>query len=214
MPTPEGDEPDERRSRRGLAVVVALVGLAAVAFLAWQVLVGGDGRTPAAAPPVTSPVAGSSSSSTSPRVTTTPATTTAKTTTEATTSAPAPTTPRATTSEPEPPAAPAAGVRLTRALRDYYALLPDDTDEGYALLTDRYRRATSGSQESYEAFWDDIEKVTVRDSTASPPGSVEATLTYTFDDGRVVEERTAYGFVEEDGVLKIDSSEVLSSREL
>ena len=101
-----------------------------------------------------------------------------------------------------------------RALQDYYALLPDDTDEGYPLLTARYRETTAGSQESYEAFWDEIERVSIRDSTASSGGRVEATLTYTFKYGRVVEERTAYRLVEEDGILKIDSSTVLTSREL
>jgi hypothetical protein len=101
-----------------------------------------------------------------------------------------------------------------RALQDYYALLPDGTDEGYALLTDRYRNTTAGSKESYEAFWGDIERVSIRDSTATSGGRVEATLTYTFDDGRVVEERTAYRLVEQDGALRIDSSTVLSSREL
>ena len=100
------------------------------------------------------------------------------------------------------------------ALQDYYALLPDHTDEGYARLTDRYRSTTAGSQDTYEAFWDDIERVTIRDSTATSGGRVEATLTYTFDDGRVVEERTAYRLVEQDNILRIDSSTVLSSREL
>lgn len=105
-------------------------------------------------------------------------------------------------------------VRSVRALQDYYALLPDGTDEGYALLTDRYRSTTAGSKESYEAFWGEIERVSIRDSTATSGGRVEATLTYTFDDGRVVEERTAYRLVEQDGALRIDSSTVLSSREL
>ena len=103
---------------------------------------------------------------------------------------------------------------MVRALQDYYALLPDDTDNGYALLTARYRGTTAGSEESYEAFWDEIERVSVRDSTTSSGGRVEATLTYAFEDGRVVEERTAYRLVEQDGTLKIDSSTVLSSREL
>ena len=101
-----------------------------------------------------------------------------------------------------------------RALQEYYALMPEDTDEGYALLTDRYRSTTAGSEESYKAFWDEIEGVGIRDTTASAGGRVEATLTYTFEDGRVVEERTAYRLVEQGGTLRIDSSTVLSSREL
>jgi eukaryotic-like serine/threonine-protein kinase len=44
-----------------------------------------------------------------------------------------------------------------------------------------------------------------------PPDSAQATLTYYFNDGRVVRERTTYGLVEEDGRLKIDNSTALSS---
>ncbi len=41
-----------------------------------------------------------------------------------------------------------------------------------------------------------------------------ATITYDYDDGRVYVERTRYRLVEDDGILKIDRSEVLSSRQL
>jgi hypothetical protein len=44
-----------------------------------------------------------------------------------------------------------------------------------------------------------------------PPDSAEATITYYFKDGRVVRERTAYGLVNEEGILKINSTTVLSS---
>ena len=47
--------------------------------------------------------------------------------------------------------------------------------------------------------------------TASAPGSVTATLTYHYADGRVFVERTAYRLVRDDGELKIDRSSVLSS---
>ena len=212
LPPASNDERPERRSRRGLAIVLALAALAAVAFVAFQALLGDD-RTPAASPPVTSTA--SRSPSPSPTPTTSPATATGPTTTtsEATPSPPRSTTPRATTPS-EPPAGPPERVRLVQSLRDYYGLLPDDTDEGYPLLTQRYRSTTAGSQDAYEEFWDQIERVTIRDSIALPPGRVEATLTYTFKDGRVVEERTAYQLVDERGTLKIDSSTVLSSREL
>lgn len=92
--------------------------------------------------------------------------------------------------------------------------MPNDTEEGYALLTARYRSVSAPSFEAYENFWDDIARVTVKDTVATPPQGVEATLTYTFNDGRVVQERTAYTLVEREGVLMIDGSEVLSSREL
>jgi protein subunit release factor A len=102
---------------------------------------------------------------------------------------------------------------LVRALQDYYALLPDDTESGYARLTDRYRRTTAGSQDAYQAFWDKIKRVSIRNPSATSGGRVEATITYTFDDGRVVEERTAYRLVEQEDALRIDSSTVLASRQ-
>ncbi|MFC8681483.1 hypothetical protein ACFT30_08170 [Microbacterium ureisolvens] len=42
----------------------------------------------------------------------------------------------------------------------------------------------------------------------------QATLTYRFQDDRVVEGVTAYRFIDEGGVLKIAATEVLSSRGL
>ena len=219
VPPAEADERPEQRSRRGLAVVLALTVLVVVAFVAFQTLLGGDGRAPEAAQPVTSrPSASASPSPTavtrSPSATTKTATKTATNTAQRTASPPPPT----RSASAVPSEAPAAGqpeeIRLVRALQDYYALMPDDTDAGYALLTDRYRSTTAGSEDSYEAFWAEIERVGIRDTTASSGGRVEATLTYAFEDGRVVEERTAYRLVDQDGTLRIDSSTVLSSREL
>jgi hypothetical protein len=43
---------------------------------------------------------------------------------------------------------------------------------------------------------------------------VVATLTYSMRDGRIIRERTSFGLVSDDGVLKINSSRVLSSRQL
>ncbi len=193
--------------RRGLAVVFALLGLAAVALVAWQALVGGEDPGRSAAAPVTSTVPDRASPS--PTSSVSPSARTEATSPSATRTT-ARTTPSGNTQAVTPP----ARVRLAQAVRDYYALLPGDTERGYALLTAHYRQTTAGSLKTYEAFWNDIKKVTVRDAIGSPPGGVEATLTYTFADGRVVEERTAYTLVDQGDTLKIDSSKVLSSREL
>jgi eukaryotic-like serine/threonine-protein kinase len=99
-------------------------------------------------------------------------------------------------------------------VRDYYALMPDNLDAGYALLTDNYKDDHASSRSSYAAFWGDIDDVSVSNVSGSSPGSVTATITYEFEDGRVYVERHSYSLVEEDGILKIDESEVLSSRQL
>jgi hypothetical protein len=56
--------------------------------------------------------------------------------------------------------------------------------------------------------------VSIDDVSASPPDRAQATLTYTFDDGRMVQEVTAYRLVDEGGELKIAETTVLSSVEL
>ena len=43
------------------------------------------------------------------------------------------------------------------------------------------------------------------DVTGSPPGTVVATVNYTYKDGRKVSEGTTFGLVSEDGILKINS---------
>ncbi len=104
---------------------------------------------------------------------------------------------------------PTAG-ELVAAVRTYYGLVPDDTDDAWPLLTERYQARTAGGRDSFENFWDEIEEVSVRQVRGTPPGGAEAVVTYTYDD-RVVQERTSFRFVEQDGVLKIDDSTVISS---
>jgi hypothetical protein len=78
-------------------------------------------------------------------------------------------------------------------------------------MTASYQTNHAGGRRSYERFWSAIERVQVRNVTASPPSRAQATLTYYFKDGRVVTELTAYQLVREGGTLKINDSTVLSS---
>ena len=112
-----------------------------------------------------------------------------------------------------PPAAAAApsARQLRAAVQDYYALLPEDLDAGWEGLTPRYQRTTARNRDAYASFWGSVDRVSVSDVTASAPGSVTATVTYDYDDGRVFVERTSYRLVRDDGALKIDRSSVLSS---
>jgi hypothetical protein len=56
-----------------------------------------------------------------------------------------------------------------------------------------------------------MRSVTVRNVTGTPPGAARATVTYHYKNGRVVDEDTEFGLVRQDGILKIDSTSVLSS---
>lgn len=78
-------------------------------------------------------------------------------------------------------------------------------------MTARYQHERAGGRGSYKRFWAAIDSVDVGGVSANPPTSVTATITYSFSDGRVVDERTAFELVRDGGILKIDASSVLSS---
>lgn len=114
--------------------------------------------------------------------------------------------------EPPPPATPEQ--RVVDTISGYYALMPEDRDNAWPLMTADYQENHAGGRGGYEAFWAGVSDVSVTDVTATGADSGQATLTYHFTDGRVVEEVTSYRFVDEDGVLKIAATEVLSSTAL
>ena len=78
-------------------------------------------------------------------------------------------------------------------------------------MTTSYQTSHAGGRQAYERFWDAIDKISVSDVSGIPPNSALATITYYFNDGRVVRERTEYGLVNDGGRLKINSTTVLSS---
>jgi hypothetical protein len=203
------EAPAERRRRLLLlAGVIVLVGLGLVV---WALQAESPTAGRAAPPAVTS--------SETPRASTpAPSTSTAEQPSASTPAKPTPSTPSTPSTRPSttPSKAPAGatGAELAKAVRDYYALLPDNRDAGWARLTDRYRSTTAGSRSTYERFWSSVDSVSVRQASGSAPGSVVATLRYAFADGRRYEERTSYTLVDDGGVLKIDRSSVLSSRRL
>jgi hypothetical protein len=56
-----------------------------------------------------------------------------------------------------------------------------------------------------------MKSVTVSNVSASPPGAARATVTYFYNNGRVVDEDTEFGLVRQGGTVKIDSTTVVSS---
>ncbi|MFL6152854.1 MAG: serine/threonine-protein kinase [Ornithinibacter sp.] len=225
QPAAVGEPADgPRRPRRRLLLpVLALV--AAIAAVAVGVAVWPD-AAPTAAPTRSATTRPSPSPSTPTPTKASPTPSPSSSAAEPSTSAPPPTprpsakpspkatakpTPRAST----PPASSGTPTarQLRAAVQDYYALLPDDLDAGWARLTPRYQRTTARNRETYASFWGAMDAVSVSDVTASAPGSVTATVTYEYADGRVFVERTSYDLVRQDGRLKIDRSSVLSSRQ-
>ncbi|MDQ7877518.1 protein kinase [Microbacterium sp. QXD-8] len=102
--------------------------------------------------------------------------------------------------------------RVVDTISGYYAMMPDNRDGAWPLMTADYQENHAGGRGGYEEFWAAISDVSIADVTATGPDSGQATLTYYFRDGRVVEEVTAYRLTDEAGVLKIAATEVLSSR--
>jgi hypothetical protein len=104
-------------------------------------------------------------------------------------------------------AAPSTGAD---AINSYYSLVPNDLSDAWAKLTASYQE-TSGGIGSYQQFWSTIAQVTATEVSMQDDGSVQATITYVYKDGKVVAERTSFGLVRDDGQLKINSSHALSS---
>jgi hypothetical protein len=89
--------------------------------------------------------------------------------------------------------------------------MPAGTDQAWPRMTANYQTNHAGGRQAYETFWDKYSRVSVSGVVGLPPGGAEATVVYYYKNGRVDTERTAYRLVEEDGQLKISSSDVISS---
>ncbi len=220
MTTRAPDNSDQRSPepprRRGIAAAVAIVALLGIGILVAALLMddrigsptAGSGQSTSAASQSTSLSAAPQSSTPSRSSTPDPSpTATTRTSTRTPSESPSPTTPPPVQGTP-------TAAQLRQAITSYYALMPGDTDAAWPRMTDSYQTNHAGGREVYQRFWDAINKVTVSDSRGIPPSSAEATITYYFEDGRVVRERTAYGLVNDGGRLKINSTTVLSSATL
>jgi serine/threonine protein kinase len=219
-PASQAQRPTEPRRRRGLVAAVTVVALIGIGIVVAALLVN-DRR---AANPTVDPGPSISAAPASPKLSTPSATPSAPSPTPKASApqqgpAPNPTPrskPRARSRAPSPTTAPTVrdtptAAELRRTITSYYALMPRNTDAAWPRMTASYQTNHAGGRQAYQRFWDAISKITVADVRGIPPDSAQATLTYYFNDGRVVRERTAYRLVEEGGRLKINSSTVLRS---
>ncbi len=101
--------------------------------------------------------------------------------------------------------------QLAQAITDYYGLLPGNTDTAWTRLTPRYQGTTAGGRQGYRNYWNMFSRVTVAGAKGSPPGRVEATITYVYKGGKTVDEDTSFTLVRQGGILKIDATQVISS---
>lgn len=116
--------------------------------------------------------------------------------------------PSPTRSAPPPSASPpptsAPATDAADGLRDYYALLPDDLQAGYALLTDRFKRTRSPTFNGYSNFFGQFRSVSTSNVRLREDGTVSARVTYTYPSGRRVNERHIYTLVRDGDRWLID----------
>ena len=100
------------------------------------------------------------------------------------------------------PAGTPTSSQLRAAVRSGHdALLPEDRDAGWERLTERYQRTTARNRDYYEFVRARSTGCPGGGRDSPPPraGSVTATVTYHYDDGRVFVERTSYRLVPQGG---------------
>ena len=215
VPPPDvGDPPPRRRLGGVLALVaVAVAVLAIVAFLTLRHPGGtgavGDPDTTTSASSAAQPTRSTPPPSTGSASSSRPASSTAASSSAASTQPSRTPTPKKPTSTAR--ASKVTADDLARAIRNYYALLPGNTDRAWPLMTAHYQNGQSGGRQSYEAFWGGIRRVSVSKITGTVPDKAQATLSYQFRNGRRAVERTSFQLVKDGGQLKINKSTVLSS---
>lgn len=96
-----------------------------------------------------------------------------------------------------------------KAIVDYYALLPGNTDAAWARLTAGFQNGRAGGRESFDAFWAQLNSVSAGDAQQTGNDTVEATVHYAYRDGRTSDERTRFHLVQQDGIWKIAATEVI-----
>jgi eukaryotic-like serine/threonine-protein kinase len=84
-------------------------------------------------------------------------------------------------------------------VEDYYAVLPDDTETGWSMLSPGFQNEVGRG--SYEGFWSTIDSVTVEDVQAAGPDAVDTTLVYTTDGSSEQEVRRIELTETDDGYL-------------
>jgi eukaryotic-like serine/threonine-protein kinase len=102
--------------------------------------------------------------------------------------------------------------QLTSTIVDYYQLVPGNLDQAWTWMTADYQTNHAGGPTGYRSFWAQIQRVAVSGVTAQPPSTVVATIDYYYKNGSIIEERTSFGLVSQQGRWKIASSYVISSQ--
>ncbi|HSE08682.1 MAG TPA: protein kinase [Nocardioidaceae bacterium] len=184
-----GNKERDHDRRRGGApwLIAAVVVLLAILGLGWMMLTDDSGRDSSGATPAESP---------SPSDEPTPS----------------------PTQEPSPTANPKPsptedrqdrGEVLEGTVRDYFAVMPGNTDAGWNGLAPSMQAQGRGA---YEDWWGSIDSVNLASAEARGSNQVDIVLTYYFKDGRAIQETQRLTMERSGGRYLIADDEVLSSR--
>ncbi|WP_053736389.1 serine/threonine-protein kinase [Nocardia sp. NRRL S-836] len=103
---------------------------------------------------------------------------------------------------PPPPATPGTA---QEALTNYYALIPNNLEAGYATLTDRFKATRTRTFGEYQQWWGQFSSVELSDFAPQGENVVTATLTYRKGGAVSTTERNTYTLVLQNGKWMIDS---------
>lgn len=95
---------------------------------------------------------------------------------------------------------------------EYYAAMPGNLPVAWQQLTPDYQTNHAGGYEAFSEFWEPVRAVQASGVSTEGPNTALATITYDFDDGRTVEEKTRYTLARDGESWKIAATTVLSSR--
>jgi len=182
---PSPDRDPGPRDRRRLVPVLLALGLLGLAGTGYALVTVDEDGSPAAAPEKSPPASAPSS-------------------------APSPSPSRSSAPDRPPRSQVDPASAKERFVRSYFATVPGDTDTGWSKLAPRMQAVGRGP---YEDFWSGVSAVRT-DRVAAESGSpaVEVSLTYTFDNGRVVAEDQLITLQRSGGEYLIADDQVLSSR--
>ncbi|GAA3360724.1 serine/threonine-protein kinase [Saccharopolyspora gregorii] len=114
--------------------------------------------------------------------------------------------------QPAPPEPPQQPETPDQVVSEYYAAMPGNLDAAWQQLTPDYQTNHAGGYDAFREFWQPITGVQASGVTTEGTNTAQATITYQFNDGRTVEERTRYTLVRDGSSWKIAATTVLSSR--
>lgn len=113
----------------------------------------------------------------------------------------------------EPSQKPPGAEDFEQVVREFYEVMPEDTDAGWALFTDEMRSRTT--QEKFDTYWNTIGPITIIEPPEADGDKVTIGLRVVYEDkGKIFFKRIVIGVAVQDGRPLIDSMKQIASERL